>query len=133
MRSSSLPNSLKDLYDSVTSLLESEIRLARTELHYGVKDSARQVKTIGFCSALAAPGLLTFLAFLVIGLGNILGKNYWLSSLIVSVIFLLPAVLMANHSLRKISEDARLRETRECMNQNKATLTNAVSRIRRIP
>ena len=133
MRSSSLPDNFKHLYDGVASLLESEVRLAKTELRYGVKDSSRQAKTLGLCALLVAPGSVAFLAFVIIALGNVLGKNYALSALIVSAVFLLPAALFAKHSFDKIKEDAQLRETRDSINQGKDIVSNAVTRVRRTP
>ena len=131
MRSSSLPDNFKHLYEGVASLLESEVKLAKTELRYGVKDTSRQAKTLGLCAVLVAPGLMAFLAFAIIALGNLLGKNYALSSFLVSAVFLLPAALFAKHSFTKIKEDAQLRETRESINQGKDIVSNAMTRIRR--
>ena len=86
------------LHESVTCLkdwVRAESRLASTELRRSVKTKGKSSIRITIYSCLAALGILPFLSFLVIGLGVLLHSNFWLSSLLVSIlIFTLGGVLV---------------------------------------
>ena len=78
---------LREVGKSVKDLMHSEVNLVTLEL----KESGKKIvhdlkKTLAF-GALLALSSIPFMAFLVLGLGQLLDDRYWLSSLIVSVVF----------------------------------------------
>ena len=80
---------LKEVGKSVKDLIQSEVLLVTTELKESLQKIARDfIRAVGY-GALLALSTLPFLAFLVIGLGEILNNNYWLSSLLVAIVCLL--------------------------------------------
>src|SRR4051812_21847307 len=76
-----------DLSTSLKNLVQSEIHLAKAELSDSVGRTASHLGMTAAFGAVAALGILPFMAFLVIGLGRLLNDNFWLSALIVSIVF----------------------------------------------
>ncbi len=76
----------KDLLEGVHQLATSEVQLMQVELRRSAQLTQRRSKYLIFSVSLAVLGLIPFIAFLVLGLGEILGGRYALSSLIVSVV-----------------------------------------------
>jgi uncharacterized membrane protein YqjE len=99
--------SIGDLFRQLTSdaslLVQQEVHLAKTEL----KESISHVKTMAVWFALAAvfaiPGLLALAAFLVIGLGAVLG-SYWASALIIGVVLMTGAVVLGRRALSLVKD-----------------------------
>ncbi|MQA90220.1 MAG: hypothetical protein GEU90_08295 [Gemmatimonas sp.] len=71
------------LVDDTRTLLRQELALAQAELHQSVRALARNAALLGIGIAILALGLLLLVVFLVVGLGALLGGEYWLSTLIV--------------------------------------------------
>lgn len=92
----------KEVATSFRALVRSEMRLALAEARESVQRAGRDSLQIALAAALAALALLPFMAFLIVGLGRILGGNYWLSSLLVGVLFLALSVGLALHALHRI-------------------------------
>ena len=76
----------KDLLEGVHQLATSEMQLMQVELRRSAQLTQRRSKYLIFSVSLAILGLIPFIAFLVLSLGQVLGGRYALSSLIVSVI-----------------------------------------------
>jgi uncharacterized membrane protein YqjE len=65
-------------------------------------------------AGVALLGITPFMAFLVIGLGELLNDNYWLGALIVALAFFAVGGIFAAFTLRKIKhQDFSMRHTRE--------------------
>lgn len=83
---------LADLFKRLTAdaseLVREEVNLLRAELKQAGSTLARDGQKIGIAVGLALLGALALTAFLIIALGGLLGGNYWLSALIVGVVFL---------------------------------------------
>jgi uncharacterized membrane protein YqjE len=77
---------MSDLVHGFQGLVRSEIRLAKTEFQLMAKDTTRHIRLAIVFGVIALLGTLPFLSFLVIGLGRLLNDNYWLSSLILSIV-----------------------------------------------
>lgn len=96
---------LRDIGVSAKDLIQSEINLFKTEL----KDSAQKVgkhsAQVAIFGALLVLSVLPFMAFLVIGLGKMLDDRYWLSSLIVAIVFAAIGGGFAYRSFKKIKSD----------------------------
>ena len=122
---------LSQIGKSLKDLVQKEMELAKLEL----KDSA--VKVFRHSSRTAIFGLLLlisalpFLAFLIIGIGELLNDNYWLSSLFVSVIFAVIGGSMAVLAYRQIKkEDLTLPRTRESIQNEMETMTKKAQELK---
>lgn len=99
--------SIGDLFRQMTSdaslLVQQEVHLAKAEL----KESVSRVKTIAVSFALAAalaiPGAIALTAFLVIGLGALLG-SYWAGALIVGVVLMAAAAVTARRAVSIVAD-----------------------------
>jgi hypothetical protein len=108
-----ITDAIRDAQEGFRHLLRSEIHLAVIEMKTGVFGVTHRSKFLLVFGVLAAWGILPFTAFLVIGLGELLGKNYWLSSLLLGGLALAVGGGGAVFQLRKIKdEDISLRRTR---------------------
>ena len=80
------------------TLVKQEITLAKLELRESVKSLAQDAGKLGAAAGLALFGGFAFLAFVIVGLGDLI-DNYWLSALIVAVLLLGAAAVMAKGAL----------------------------------
>lgn len=84
-----------------TTLLRQEIALARAEVRESLSQTANGAAKLGVAAAFGITGGLVLTAFLVLLLGELIG-NYWLSALIVGVLFLAIGGLLAWSGMRKM-------------------------------
>jgi hypothetical protein len=80
------------------TLVKQEITLAKLELRDTMKGLAKDAGKIGAAAGLGLLGAFAFLAFVIIGLGDLL-NNYWLSALIVAALLLGAAAWLAKQAL----------------------------------
>ncbi len=83
----SLGDLLKQLSTETTDLMRQEVALAKAEVRQVGATLAADVSKIGIAFGLALAGMMAITAFLIAGLGGLLGGKYWLSSLIVGAVF----------------------------------------------
>jgi uncharacterized membrane protein YqjE len=113
----SLGSAISDLLSSVSSLIRSELNLAKLELRETTTQVTKHVVQLAIFAAVALLGITPFMAFLVIGLGELLNDNYWLSALIVSLVCFAVGGIFAAITLKKIKQqDFSMRNTRETLN-----------------
>lgn len=96
---------LKELGSSAKDLIQSEINLMTAELKHVGQDVARHSAQAAAFGALLALSVFPFLAFIVIGLGDLLDGQYWLSSLIVAVVCAAIGGTLAFRAYKKIKEN----------------------------
>jgi uncharacterized membrane protein YqjE len=99
----SLPTLFRRLTDDARRLVHQEIDLARTELEASLVAITRNALLLALGVATGLLGLVVLLAFLVVGLGALLG-NYWLSALLIGGALLvvgLGIVLRSRTALRR--------------------------------
>lgn len=101
----SLGELLKRLSTDTAELVKQEANLAKAEITASAGVVARDSLKVGMAAGLALAGVLSLTAFLVVGLGALLG-NYWLSSLIVGVVVLAVGGLMAKNAISDIKQRA---------------------------
>ena len=89
---------LKRFGNDASTLVRQEIALAKLELRESVKGLAKDAGKLGTAAGLGLFGGLALLAFVIIGLGDLI-NNYWLSALIVAVLLLGAAAIMAKGAL----------------------------------
>jgi hypothetical protein len=111
-------------------LVQNEAQLMKAEIKESSKDLGKDVTQAAIFGALLALSALPFLAFLVIGLGDLI-NNYWLSSLIVAVICAAVGGGMAYASYKKIKErDFSFPRTRASLNRERDTIVAKVEDIK---
>lgn len=88
----------KRIGQDASMLVRQEVTLAKLELRESVKGLAKDAGKLGTAAGLALFGGLALLAFVIIGLGDLI-DNYWLSALIVAVLLLGAAAIMARGAL----------------------------------
>jgi Putative Actinobacterial Holin-X, holin superfamily III len=79
----SLSTLFRRLSEDGRALVHQEIALARAEIQEGARSFAKDAALLGLGLCILLVGLLVMVAFLVVGLGALLGGAYWLSTLIV--------------------------------------------------
>lgn len=120
----------RELAEGLRNLMRSEIYLAKAETKQTVKAVSRQTAMAMGFGVLALLGILPFLAFLVIGLGNLLGGMYWLSSLIVSIVMLTIGGGAAIYSLRNIKkQDFTLPAFRDSLKDERGILNERIQEV----
>jgi len=88
IRERSLGELFRDLSTETSELMSKEIALVKAEARQTGTTLAKDGAKIGMASGLAITGVLALTAFLIAGLGDLLNGKYWLSALIVGVVFL---------------------------------------------
>jgi|GEM_PF-898158 putative superfamily III holin-X len=88
IRERSLGELFRDLSTETSELMSKEIALVKAEARQTGTTLAKDGAKIGMASGLALTGVLALTAFLIAGLGDLLNGKYWLSALIVGVVFL---------------------------------------------
>lgn len=100
--------SVGELFRQLTTdsshLIRQEINLAKTELKETGTRLGQAGAKLGIAIGVAISGLLALTAFLVIGLGDLMNGNYWLSALIVGIAFIGTAAALAKRAKALISE-----------------------------
>lgn len=105
---------IKDLSGSAKDVIQSEMDLFKDEIRTVWPKVARHSTEAAIFGALCAVSVFPFLAFAVIGLGQLMNQNYWLSSLIVAVICAAIGAPLAIRAFKKIkNDDIHFYRTRE--------------------
>jgi uncharacterized membrane protein YqjE len=108
----------QELVHAFQNLLRSEVHLARIEFEETAKNTARDLLLTVTFASVAILGILPFMAFLVIGLGQWLNENYWLSALIVSLVFVSLGSFLGLRFARRVKErDVTLSFTRKTLQE----------------
>jgi hypothetical protein len=77
---------LKNISEDAFALLQAEFDIFQHELRSLLPRAEKDMQRALLFVTISALSALPFLAFLVIGLGELLNQRYWLSSLIVAVL-----------------------------------------------
>lgn len=89
------------LSGDVSALVNQEMTLAKAELRETATGLAKDGAKLGVAVALGLLGAFAATAFVIAALGDLL-DNYWLSALIVTVLYLVVAGVMAKGALSDI-------------------------------
>lgn len=120
----------QELNQSVRGVVKSELRLAKAELKENSGHVLRHSLRLAIAVAGIVLGCLSLLAFLVIGLGELLGGRFWLSSLIVALVLAGVGGIAAYFEVLKIkNSDLGLPETRDSVAKNIRTIEGKLRRI----
>jgi uncharacterized membrane protein YqjE len=93
---------LRRVTTDTAELVRQEVALARAEMRQSLATLAEDATRAGIGLGLALVGVLALAAFLIAGLGSLLDGRYWLSALIVGVIFLAVGVVLSRNALADI-------------------------------
>jgi hypothetical protein len=111
-------------------VLRDDLSLARTELRETTGRLKRDAVGVGVFGVVALLGVPPFLAFLVIGLGTLLGGSYWLSALIVSLTLFAVGGGLAYWSLQKLtSQDVSFPHTRRVIEHEASALQRKLKEL----
>jgi uncharacterized membrane protein YqjE len=83
-------------------LVRQEIALAKAEMRESISTLAQDATKASIGLGLALVGVLALATFIITGLGSLLGGHYWLSSLIIGVIFLAIGIVLGRNALADI-------------------------------
>lgn len=110
----------KELSTDATTLVRQEVALAKAELRQTAKQLGRDAAKVGAAAVLAWFGAMAGVAFLILALGALL-DSYWLSALIVAVVFLGIAAILAKNA-KEDMQKAELKPVRtmETLQEDKA-------------
>jgi len=92
---------MTELSRETSTLVRKEIELATTEMSAKAAAAGRNVAIASAGGALIHAGFLVFLAFLVIGLGQ-LGVAPWLAALLVAVLTIICGAVLMNAGVSKL-------------------------------
>jgi uncharacterized membrane protein YqjE len=126
----SLGSVVREVTMSLRDVITSEVRLAKAEIKESSTHMVSHLVQILVFSGLALLGVLAFLSFCVIGLGELLNNNYWLSSLIVAAVFTCVGGGLAYRAYRKMKTmDLTFPETRRTLGEEVETVQRNVREI----
>jgi hypothetical protein len=112
----SYAEALKEVGISTKDVIQSELALIKAEFQYETRRAGRHVTQIAIFGGLVALSVLPLIAFLVIGLGNLMGGRYALSSLIVALVFAIVGGAMAYRAYKQLKEeDLKFSRTRKSL------------------
>ena len=128
---SSFGSLFRDLGASAKNMIRSEVDLALAELKQNVKEAGKHSAQAAMFGALAALSVLPFLAFLVIGLGDLLDGRYWLSSLIVSIVCALGGGIPAYAAYKRLkASDLSLYRTKETLQHQNRVVRDQMENLK---
>jgi|GEM_PF-1693819 len=124
-----LSGSLKEVSSSFKDMVQAEIRLAKVEIQDGLENVASNFAQVAIFGVVTVLGIFPLLSFLVIGLGRILNDNYWLSSLIVTILCFGIGGFMAYRALKAVRFDKlSLSKTRATVGTGMGVVADSVSK-----
>jgi uncharacterized membrane protein YqjE len=122
---------LKQISTDSTHLIQQEIALAKLELKESVAAAGKSAAQLGIAMGVAIPGMLSLVAFLVIGLGDLMNDNYWASALIVAVACLAIAAVLARRAISNLKGRLGIPETTGTLRDDAAWAKREVQSFKR--
>lgn len=122
---------LRDVVESGAHLLHDEVALLKAELARSVASARDHLTQAALFGTLVALSVLPFMAFLVIGLGVLLDGRYWLSSLLVGLVFASVGGALAYRAWLKLkAEDFTLPRTRRSLGKDALAVQSKVEDVK---
>lgn len=130
-KSQSLSLILRDIGASAKEVIQSEFNLFKIELTASIKKIATHSMALAAWGLILILSTIPFMAFLVIGLGKLLNDNYWLSSLITSLVIGVSAGSAAYSSFQKIkAEGIDMPHSKEGLSRQLQSITKKINDIK---
>ena len=121
----------RQLADDTNHLIRQEMNLAKVEMRQTGAVLARDGMKIGIAAGLALVGVLALGAFLIIALGGLIG-SYWLSALLVGVVFLAIGGMLANGAISHIkNRGLKPEQTIETLREDTAWMKREARELKR--
>ena len=120
---------IRELVTGLSGLIRSEIKLARTEMTQNIQDLISNLARVVASATLMWLGILALTAFVIMGLGDLLGGHYWLSALSVGIIFVATGALFTFHAIKKMRKDLTLPRTLDSLGEDQQLLSESASEI----
>src|SRR5262245_12106522 len=122
---------LREILDTSKEVVRNEIHLAKTEAKSTVERFASHASQLAAFGALFLLSVPPFVAFLVIGLGELLEGRYWLSALLVSLTFAAVGGILAFRALRQLKKTGvRMPATQRTLAREAELIGGKVENIR---
>ncbi|MHB1511777.1 MAG: phage holin family protein [Acidiferrobacter sp.] len=124
----SLKSLLRHAADEAFAIIRSEANVIKLEIEESTRAIIADAMKAAAYSAIALLGLFSLLAFLIIGLADLLAgtvssmASFWASALIIGVLFTGIGGGMAMRHAKRIGQDARLKNTRSEIQADKTFL-----------
>lgn len=127
----SLGELFKQLAQDSATLVKHEVALAKVEMRENLKSATRDAAMIAVGGGLLLVGALVLVAFLVALLGDAL-DNYWLSALIVGLVFVIIGGLLAKKYMGNLKkDDLGPEQTIQTLKEDKQWIQNEIQQVRR--
>lgn len=127
----SIGDLVRQLTADSTALFRQEIRLAKVEVRETASAMTRDLIKIGVALGLALVGVLALTAFLIVALGDLM-DNYWLSALIVAVVYLAIGGILAKNAMNDMKKrQVKPEETIRTLQEDKAWAQREVRDLKR--
>lgn len=124
-------HAFSEIASALKGIFVSEANLFVTELKQYQPKILKHITQILAFSAILVLSVPPFIAFLVIGLGELLNDRYWLSALIVSVVFILIGLPMVLQGLKKFkNEDFKFTQTKRSLHDILQTSQKGFEKIK---
>jgi uncharacterized membrane protein YqjE len=127
----SLGELFRQLAEDTSGLIKQELALARVEMRENLQSATRAGVKVAAGGAVALIGALVLVAFLVLLLGELLGI-YWLSALIVGLVFVAIGGFLVKSAMNSLTADNLKPDmTVETLKEDKEWLQNEIRDVRR--
>ena len=124
----SLKGLLRHAADEASEIIRSEANVIKLEIEESTRALITDALKAAAYSAVALLGLLSLLAFVIIGLADVITNaaspmtSVWLSALIIGVLLTSVGSAMAVRHAKRIGQDAQMKKTRSEVNADKALI-----------
>jgi uncharacterized membrane protein YqjE len=126
----SIASVLREVGTSVKDLMRSEVNLVKAEIKNSTKSLGSHLAQATIFGSLTLISILPFLAFLVIGMGRLLGDRYWMSSLIVAVVCAAVFGGLAFRAYKMLKNEVTLPRTRESLERSSEIFADRTESLR---
>lgn len=101
----SLGELFRQLAQESSTLIRQEVALAKTELQDNARALGKDLAMLAVGGGILLVAALVLTAFLVAGLGDLLGDEYWLGALIVGAIYAIIGFVFLNKGKKGLQHD----------------------------
>ena len=123
---------LRRLGDEASSLVRSEVKLAKLEMRESARELAGDSVLLFVALGLGVLGIGALTAAIIMILGEVLGDRYWLAALLVAVVFLLASLLAAKRGIAGLKSGAIKPEvTIETLQESSSWAKNEIRALKR--
>jgi hypothetical protein len=127
----SYAEALREVGISTKDVIQSELALIKAEFQYESRKAGRHATQMAIFGGLVVLSVLPLIAFLVIGLGNLLGGMYALSSLIVALVFAIVGGALAYRAYNQFKEeDLKFSRTRRSLDLEASVIQAKVDDVK---